>query len=436
MASVFEREENAYTLAVQAGLWGYPLAHRVESWPQALQVKGLGHNYFHRFEHLKTAQDRFVVTPNNLTIDAYTLTDTRFGPVVFSVPQFREPRWSIVQIGDAFDDVVHNIGGIKGAQPGIYLLVGPDFQGPAPAGMPVVRMRTTCGFAAVRVQVRGQHDLPAAVEALRGFRVLPLRTFLETGLSCSGENYEPFDLPPLSAPEELAFFDRLGTGMRFLLPTHLDTTDTFVQALATIGLSVAYGFDWQDLDESVRAGLIRASATIEQITDERWTSLGHTVNGWRGNLSGGRCSYDFALNAANTKYQVGTELAEEVVYLNCGVDADGQPLDGEHTYRLHFEPGATPPVTGMWNLAMYAPDMLFVANDIDRFSIGDTTDGLRPDPDGSLTIHLRHTAPEDPAEQANWLPAPAGPFNTTMRFYAPLPTVLDGSYRLPPICKT
>jgi len=30
------REENAYTLGVQAGLWGYPLVHRVKAFPQTL----------------------------------------------------------------------------------------------------------------------------------------------------------------------------------------------------------------------------------------------------------------------------------------------------------------------------------------------------------------------------------------------------------------
>jgi hypothetical protein len=39
---VFEREENAYWLGVQAGLWGYPLAHRVEAFPVALGVKAIG----------------------------------------------------------------------------------------------------------------------------------------------------------------------------------------------------------------------------------------------------------------------------------------------------------------------------------------------------------------------------------------------------------
>ena len=109
MASITEREENAYTLGVQAGRCGYPLVHRVEAFPSALEVKGIGHNSFRKFDRLKTAEDRFVVTPNNLTIDAYGILDVADGPVVLHVPKLGSGRWFIVQIGDAFDDVVLNI---------------------------------------------------------------------------------------------------------------------------------------------------------------------------------------------------------------------------------------------------------------------------------------------------------------------------------------
>ena len=44
MGSVIEREETPPTLGVQAGLWGYPLAYRVEAFPKALAAKGIGHN--------------------------------------------------------------------------------------------------------------------------------------------------------------------------------------------------------------------------------------------------------------------------------------------------------------------------------------------------------------------------------------------------------
>ncbi len=132
MPSVVEREENAYTLGVQAGLWGYPLAHRVEAFPRTLEVKGIGHNSFRKFDRLKTA-DRFVVTPNNLTIDAYGILDLADGPVVVHVPKLGTDRWFIVQIGDAFDDVILNIGGSRPPMPGAYLITGPEIGAGCPA---------------------------------------------------------------------------------------------------------------------------------------------------------------------------------------------------------------------------------------------------------------------------------------------------------------
>jgi hypothetical protein len=74
--------------------------------------------------------------------------------------------------------------------------------------------------------------------------------------------------------------------------------------------------------------------------------------------------------------------------------------------------------------------MLFVENGSGRYSIGSTTDGLKPDADGSLTILIQK---DEPVDTSNWLPAPNGPFNLTMRFYGPETTILNGSYRLPAI---
>ena len=117
------------------------------------------------------------------------------------------------------------------------------------------------------------------------------------------------------------------------------------------------------------------------------------------------------------------------------MDSDDEPLNGTNTYVLHFEPGERPPVAGMWNIAMYDESMLFIANEIERFSIGSTTDGLAENPDGSLTIYLQHGKPHDD-QLSNWLPAPAGSFNLTMRYYTPLAPVLDRTYKLPAVRKT
>jgi hypothetical protein len=426
------REENAYTLGVQAGLWGYPLAHRVEAFPRTLDVKGIGRNSFRKFDRLKSAEDRFVVTPNNLTIDGYAILDLADGPVVIHVPTLADDRWFIVQIGDAFDDVVLNVGGSRPHVPGAYLITGPDFQGRVPGDMIQVPFRTNIGFVGLRIAVHGADDLPGALHAQEGFTIRPLPDYLRNGITGAAPDYSPIPFPALTAPEDLVHFDRLGAAMKYMLPTHADVNDTFVQALSTIGLSVRKGFDWNALDESTLAGLRRAAPVVEQIADERWQTMSETVNGWRGSLASGRCSYDWALNAANTKNQVGTEVADQVVYVNTAVDADNRPLDGTHAYVLRFESGQTPPVAGMWNVAMYDEQMLFTHNDIHRVSIGSTTDGLTADADGSLTIYLQSDQPTD-EHAPNWLPAPPGRFNLTLRYYTPLAPVLDKTYVLPPV---
>ncbi|KRE11686.1 hypothetical protein ASE66_24545 [Bosea sp. Root483D1] len=68
-------------------------------------------------------------------------------PIVVSVPALTEKRWFIVQIGDYYDQVVYNIGGSKGPEPGLFLVTGPDYTGPIPATMKQIKVRTTIAVA-------------------------------------------------------------------------------------------------------------------------------------------------------------------------------------------------------------------------------------------------------------------------------------------------
>jgi hypothetical protein len=144
------REEDAYTIGLQAFLWGYPLHEYARTLPKSVEIGSVYINDFRRFPALKTAADKFVVTPNNVTIDAYAMLDLATEPVVIFVPSLREQRWYIVQIGDAFDEIAHNVGGTKGQQAGVYLVTGPGYGGPVPGEMTQVKLRTKVGVAAVR----------------------------------------------------------------------------------------------------------------------------------------------------------------------------------------------------------------------------------------------------------------------------------------------
>jgi hypothetical protein len=62
-------------------------------------------------------------------------------------------------------------------------------------------------------------------------------------------------------------------------------------------------------------------------------------------------------------------------------------------------------------------------------------DSFVRDADGGLILYIQHESP-DQALEANWLPAPAGPFSVIMRLYWPKETALDGTWVAPPMKKS
>lgn len=428
------REELAFSLGVLAALWGRPLKEYEVTSRVGMNAGAVRVNDLRYYSELKTAKDRFVVTPNNVTIDAYGQADLRTGPVVVAVPSSAASRWTILQIGDMFDEIVHNVGGYVGGQPGLYLLTGPDYHGSVPATMTEIRVRTRVAAVAVRVIAKGEKDIAAAREVQRGFRVMPLAEFQRHGLGYANPRtddtgYYPEFTP--TAPEDLQLFEHIGYAMRLFLPGSADVDDAIVTALRPIGLSVLGGFAWADLDAPTRAGLARAAVAAEDILEDAYASSADIVVGWRYTLADGRAGGDLALRAALAKHVIGGNVAEQLLYPNTAVDADGATLSGANRYELRLAAG-TPPVSVLWNLALYGADDLFVENDFGRYSIGSTTDGVKVGPDGEVTIVIQHDRPGD---TSNWLPAPAGEFNLTMRLYGADTSVLDGSYRLPGVTR-
>ena len=113
-------------------------------------------------------------------------------------------------------------------------------------------------------------------------------------------------------------------------------------------------------------------------------------------------------------------------------DASGAVMDGSKTkYTFTFPKGQLPPVRFFWSLTMYdLKTRLLVDNPINRYSIGDRTEGLKRDADGGLTIYVQKKSPGKDKE-SNWLPAPDGPMSIISRMYGPDPRILDRSYKFP-----
>ena len=117
------------------------------------------------------------------------------------------------------------------------------------------------------------------------------------------------------------------------------------------------------------------------------------------------------------------------------VYSNGEPMDGSKaSYRLRFAQGEGPPAEAFASLTLYEmPASLLYANPINRYLINSPMlKDLVRDDDGGVTIYVQHDSP-GAALEANWLPAPAGPFIVVMRLYLPGPTALDGSWTPPPL---
>ena len=103
-------------------------------------------------------------------------------PIVVKVPPIKDDRWYIVQISDYFDEIVYNIGGSNGPEPGLFLIRHYGSHGPIPSGMQQIKVRTQVAAVANRIFVNGESDLPAVVAIQQGSHVLPLSVFQQKGL--------------------------------------------------------------------------------------------------------------------------------------------------------------------------------------------------------------------------------------------------------------
>jgi hypothetical protein len=126
-------------------------------------------------------------------------------------------------------------------------------------------------------------------------------------------------------------------------------------------------------------------------------------------------------------------LPGDAIYPLNLADSEGESLDGASNYVIHFEKSEIPPVDAFWSITLYDNEGFQVANSLNRFAVSSWMP-FKTNPDGSLDLYFQNESPGADRE-ANWLPAPKGPFNLTMRLYAPKSEALTGKWNPPPVTK-
>jgi len=237
---------------------------------------------------------------------------------------------------------------------------------------------------------------------------------------------------PLTTVNGMAALDFFAYAAELLTvnPPHL-TDFSQLARIAKLGIRPGRPFDASyftgDERRQIEAGRTDAMADMTASLP----TIGRSVNGWTVMTEQiGVYGNAYFKRAVVTLIGLGANPPEDAVYPLLNADADGDAVTGDRDYVIHFAADALPPVSAFWSVTMYDAEGYQVANELDRFALGDR-DALTYGPDGSLTLYVQHANP-GPERESNWLPAPLGPLGVTMRLYAPRAEVLDGRW-VPPV---
>lgn len=387
-----------------------------------------------RFSHMRAfpaADFRAVVRPNFDTLYSSAWLDLTAGPVRLSAPDTAD-RYYMLPLIDMWTDVFANPGKrTTGTGAAEWVIVGPGYRGDLPAGLPVITAPTPHVWIIGRTQTNGIADYPAVHAVQDGYLVTPLGDEPEHTVD---QGYD-VTTEPLNIVNNMDVLDYFAYAARLLAvnPPHASDFSQLAR-IAGLGIEAGKPFDGSHFGPDQRAEIEAGRADALAAMAGSLGSLGASVNGWTIMTENiGVYGNSYFKRAVVTLIGLGANPPEDAIYPLLTVDTDGDALTGEHGYVIHFDDDALPPAAAFWSVTMYDAEGFQVANELDRFAIGDR-DALSYNADGSLDLYLQHVNP-GPGREPNWLPAPLGPLGVTMRLYAPRDSALDGTWTPPPVRK-
>jgi hypothetical protein len=384
-----------------------------------------------------TPDDKAVQTPNSDTPYSMVGMDLRAEPMVLTVPQVDKARYFSVQLIDLY---THNFGYIgsraTGNDGGSFLIAGPGWKGETPKGVKtVIQSETDLVLAVYRTQLFNPSDLDNVKKVQAGYKAQPLSAFLGQ----SAPQVAPAinfikPLTPDTQRTSLDFFPLLNFALQFC-PTH-PTEKELMARFATIGVGAGQTFDASKLSPEMKTAIGQgmADAWADQAALKKRIDAKEVTSG---DMFGTRAylKNNYAYRMAGAVLGIYANSKEEAIYPAYTVDSEGQALDAStKRYTMRFAPGQLPPANGFWSLTMYElPASLLSANPLNRYLLNSPMlPQFKRDADGGLTLVIQHDSPGKDKE-ANWLPAPKGPFFMAMRLYWPQVEALDGRWTAPPL---
>jgi hypothetical protein len=433
-------EQEAQAIALDAYIYFYPLMSMDLSRKQFTNgtndFKG-PMNTFVNVPAYPPADFKGVVRSNFDTLYSVSWLDMTKEPVVISAPD-TDGRYYLLPMLDMWTDVFASPGWrTTGTKAGNFLVTPPDWNGPVPDGMTRINAPTPYVWLIGRTKTDGPPDYDAVHRIQSGYKVTLLSEF---GKPPKPVEFKPDPSVDMKTPPKVQV-DTMSGGKYFayaaellkLHPPHV-TDEPIVARMKKIGIEVGKSFDVGKLDPTVQKAVEGAPQDGQKLMAWKLPTLARVANGWSMNTDTVGVYGNYYLKRAILSQQgLGANVVEDAIYPLNLADESGKPLDGTNKYTITFEKGAAPPVNAFWSITLYDQEGFQVGNVLNRFAVSSWMP-FKYNSDGSLDLYFQNESPGKDME-ANWLPAPKGPFNLTMRLYAPRSEALTGKWNPPPVTK-
>jgi len=443
--------DEAHAIGVNAYLYFYPLLTMDITRQQSTNIEpgkefGRGPmNMFVNVPEFPPADYKVVVRPNFDTLYSVAWLDMTEEPVVVSNAD-TDGRYFLLPMLDMWTDVFASPGWrTTGTGAANYLVTPPGWRPDLkdswqsalnlPEGTSRIEAPTPYVWIVGRTKTDGPADYDAVHKVQAGYKVVPISQWGKEAKPAAVRIDPDIDMktPPKVTVDGMpaeAYFSRAAEIMK-LNPPHI-TDQPMVADLGKIGIVPGQSFNSAQLSPEVREGLNSAPKAAQDLMAWKVKSLARNVNNWSMNTDTmGVYGNYYLKRAIVSQLGLGANLPEDAIYpLNLG-DATGKPLDGANDYVLHFDASQMPPVNAFWSVTLYDPEGFQVANPLNRFALSNWMPFVK-NADGSLDLYFQNASPGKDKE-ANWLPSPKGPFNLTMRLYAPQSAALTGRWNPPPV---
>jgi len=392
-------------------------------------LTAVGSNKVVSAQTLSGPQDTTVVRPNVDTLYSTGILDLSQDDLVLTVPNISDGRYWLFPFYDLYGNNFADISIIANSPPGDYLIrrASDSLQQPGitytattanciPRYKGVVDYPTTYGTLLVRILVRGNSTAELATvhkyQAGIGLTAVPRTTTQPYTLPAPVLTPSLLQSNATSAPAQL--LDLLARFASFNGPEILSDIYRVANKLGLAGL--AGGVYDQPPSVNLTAIASTAATSIAAVASlpSNLISLG---NGWsvlQSSISG-NFGTNYAARALIAESGYLQLTSEQVIYPSWsagGLNGGSTSLSANQSYLITFS--GRPPILsdGFWSLTVYGGDQYLVANSLDRYEVGDRTDGLKfqggkgivygtnaTTVDGAFQVLIQ---PADVAPPANW----------------------------------